>query len=254
MDLTYKERSYNQQVYVVEGLQKNLLGLAATTSLSLATQVEEVSFTGSDVHKRFPRVFEGLGKIGEEYDIKLKPEVMPFSLFTPHHVPLPLQTKVTEELACMKAMGIISKFDQPTPWCTGIVVVPKKSGSICICVGLKPLKKSVLREVHPLPRVDDILAQLSRARIFSKLDENSGFWQISLSTTSRLLTTFITPSGRYCFNKLHVPFRILCATELFQKRMGKILIGLEGIVYASSMMSWYLDEIRKNTTPDSWPY
>lgn len=47
-----------------------------------------------------------------------------------------------------------------------MVVVPKKGGSIRICVDLKPLNKSVLREVHPLPRVDEILAQLSGAKIF----------------------------------------------------------------------------------------
>ena len=39
----------------------------------------------------------------------------------------------------------------------------------------KPLNESVLREVYPLPRVDEILAQLSRSKVFSKLDANSGF-------------------------------------------------------------------------------
>ena len=80
-----------------------------------------------------------------------------------------------------------------------MVVVPKKSGSIRICVDLKLLNKSMLWEVYPLPKIDDTLAQLSEGRIFSKLDANSGFWQIPLSTTSRLMTTFITHAGRYCF-------------------------------------------------------
>ena len=62
-------------------------------------------------------MFERLGKLGEEYDIKLKPEAVTFSLFTPRHIPLPLRTKVAEELARMEAMEIISKVDQPTPWC-----------------------------------------------------------------------------------------------------------------------------------------
>ena len=182
----------------------------------------------NDIHRKFPRVFEGLGQFGEEYEIKLKPGAMPYSLFSPRHVPLPLRTKVAEELSRMEALGVISKVDQPTPWCAGMVVVPKKGGSIRICVDLKPLNKSVLREVHPLPKVDEILAQLTGAKIFSKLDANSGFWQIPLSTSSRLLTTFITPSGRYCFNKL--PFGISSAPELFQKRMNTILAGLNGVV------------------------
>ena len=62
-----------------------------------------------------------------------------------------------------------------------MVAVPKKkNGSVRICVDLQHLNKSVLREVHPLQKVDDILAQLPGARLFSKLDDNSGFWQIPL--------------------------------------------------------------------------
>ena len=73
-----------------------------------------------------------------------------------------------------------------------VVVVPKKSGEVRICVDLKALNKNVLREVHPIPKVDETLAQLAGAKIFSKLDANSGFWQIPLSDDSRLLTTFVT--------------------------------------------------------------
>ena len=80
----------------------------------------------------------------------------------------------------------------------------------------------------PLPKVNETLAQLSGATIFSKLDANGGFWQIPLNERSRPLTTFISPFGCYWFNKL--PFGILSAPELFQKRMSTILKGLEGVV------------------------
>ena len=127
----------------------------------------------------------------------------------------------------MEKSGVISKVTEPTPWCAGMVVVPKKSGNVRICVDLKPLNQSVRREVHPLPKVDETLAQLTGAKVFSKLDANSGFWQIPLSESSRLLTTFITPMGRYCFNKL--PFGISSAPEHFQCRMSELLTGLEGV-------------------------
>ena len=88
-----------------------------------------------------------------------------------------------------------------------MVVVPKKSSNaVRICVDLKPLNESVLRENFSLSTVDESLAQLAGAAMFSKLDANCGFWQIPLSSSCRLLTTFITPFGRYCFNKL--PFGI----------------------------------------------
>ena len=78
----------------------------------------------------------------------------------------------------MERMGIISKIDTSTDWYAGMVVVPKQSGDVRICVDLKSLNKNVLREPHPMPKVDDTLALLAGATIFSKLDANSGFWQI----------------------------------------------------------------------------
>jgi len=97
-----------------------------------------------------------------------------------------------------------------------MVAVPKKSGSVCICVHLKHLNESVLGEVYPLPKVDHTLAQLSGAIVFSCLDANSGFWQIPLSDESKLLMTFITPFGYFCYNKL--PFGISSMPEHFQMR------------------------------------
>ena len=119
-------------------------------------------------------------------------------------------------------------MQNPTQWCAGMVIVSKKSGGVRVCVDLKPLNRCVLREYHPLPKVDEVLAQLTGAVMFSKLDANSGFWQVPLSKNSRELTTFITPFGRYCYNKLL--FGISSASEHFQRRMHSLLEGLDGVV------------------------
>ena len=79
-----------------------------------------------------------------------------------------------------------------------------------------------------LPSVDHVLAQIGNVKHFSKLDANSGFWQIELSLESLKLTTFSTPFRRYKFNRL--PFGILSAPEFFQKKMADILTGCEGVV------------------------
>ena len=62
----------------------------------------------------------------------------------------------------------------------------------------------------------------------SKLDANSGFWQIPLAKESHELTTFITPFGQYCFNKL--PFGISSTLEHFQKRISTVFDGLVGVL------------------------
>ena len=71
--------------------------------------------------------------------------------------------------------------------------------------------------------MDHLLASIQRAKVFTKLDANSGFHQIPLEETSQLLTTFITPFGRSCYRRL--PFGISSAHEHFQ-----VLDGLEGVV------------------------
>ena len=106
--------------------------------------------------------------------------------------------------------------------------MPKPNNTVRICVDLTHLNKSVCRERHPLPAVEQTLAQLAGARVFSKLDANSGFWQIPLSQESALLTTFITPFGCYCFHRL--PFGITSAPEHFQRRMSDLLSDLDGVV------------------------
>ena len=181
------------------------------------------------MQRNYPQLFTGLGTMGSEYTIKLKPNPKPYSLSTPRNIPLPPRDKVKEELERMTKLGVISIVETPTEWCAGMVVVPKKSsGSIRICVDLRPLNENVMSENFPLPKVDEILAQLAGARFFSKLDANMGFWQIPLSPECRSLTTFITPFGRFHFNKL--PFGVSCASELFQRRMAVILEGLEGVL------------------------
>ena len=95
-----------------------------------------------------------------------------------------------------------------------MVVVPKKNGVVRICVDLKALNKNVLRENHPIPKVDDTSTHMAGAAIFSKLYTISGFWEIPLLPESRLFTTFIIPFRRYAIHKL--PFG---NSKLFQKRM-----------------------------------
>ena len=226
LSLSFKGNTCTQPVFIIRNLRNNLLGLPAIKLLQIIpVQLDTI---GKNIPDQFPDLFTGLGTMEGQYTIKLKPGAKPFAIYTPRSTPLPLRDKVQAELTKMEQMGVISKVQTPTPWCAAMVVVPKTSGGVRICVDLKPLNKSVLREVHPLPKVETTLAQLSGATVFSKIDTNSGFWQIPLDPSSRLLTTFLTPFGRFCYNKL--PFGIASAPEHFQRRMTSMLEGLPGVV------------------------
>ena len=93
---------------------------------------------------------------------------------------------------------------------------------------LTQLNKAVKREFYPMSSVDDSLAKLSNARYLTRLDANSGFLQITLDSESQLLTTFITPYGRFCFHRLC--FGIRSAPEIFHCKMNKILEGVPGVI------------------------
>jgi hypothetical protein len=226
--LTWRSASSTQSIYVMRDVQQALLGRPAIDALSILRTVDAIS-TLDNVKGMFPELFTGLGCMsGSPYKIRLSDSAKPHAIYTPRRVPLALLPQLKAELDKLLRLDVIRKVDEPTAWCAGIVVVPKRSGDIRLCVDLSRLNEAMLREQHTLPDIGQMLASLTGATIFSKLDCNSGFHQVPLDTESALLTTFTTPFGRYCYTRL--PFGISSASEHFQKRMSRILEGLEGVI------------------------
>ena len=109
---------------------------------------------------------------------------------------------VKAELNNTVESGVIRSVTEPTGWCAAVVPVIKKTGGVRICVDLKQLNTAVRREHHILPSLEHIPPKLAESKMFSTLDAASGFWQIPIDEDSQLLTTFITPFGRYAFCRL----------------------------------------------------
>ena len=64
------------------------------------------------------------------------------------------------------------------------------------------------------------------AKVFTKLDASSGYWQIKVDEESSKLLTFNTPFGRHRFKRL--PFGIHSAAEVFQKKISEIISDIDG--------------------------
>ncbi|UYV84462.1 K02A2.6-like [Cordylochernes scorpioides] len=222
-----------EKIYVIRGLSEPLLSRRACELLNLARRIEVVA-TRINPIEEFPEVFEGLGQIGNPYEIKLKPGAKPYAVHTPRRVPIPLMEKLRTRLEELEKAGIIAQVNVATEWCAPTVIAGKPNGDIRLWVDLSRLNEHVQREVHPMPVVEHMLGQLGEARFFSKLDANSGFHQIPLSPDCQHLTTFITPFGRYKYCRM--PFGISLAPEYFQRVMSIILQGMDGVMC-------YLDDI-----------
>ena len=78
-----------------------------------------------------------------------------------------------------------------------MVIVKKPNGNIRVCLDPKDLNKVLKRSHYPMPTIDDILPELSRAKVFSVFDVKTGFWHVELDEKSSKLTCFNTPFGRY---------------------------------------------------------
>lgn len=86
----------------------------------------------------------------------------------------------------------------------------------------------VLRSHYLTPSIDEILPDLSRAKLFSTVGAKNEFWHVELDDDSSQLTTFNSPFGR--FRWLRLPFGLCTAPEEFQRRLNHALEGKKGVL------------------------
>ena len=143
-------------------------------------------------------------------------------------VPEALKKPLKTELKRMVEQKVIAPVDQPTPWVSNVLVTTKKTGELRVCIDPRPLNKALKREHYQLPVLDDILPELTTAKVFSSIDLKSGNWHVILDEESSMLITFSTPSGRYRW--LRLPFGISVSSEIFQKKLLQAIGDLQGVM------------------------
>ncbi|XP_036347166.1 uncharacterized protein LOC118756514 [Rhagoletis pomonella] len=121
-----------------------------------------------------------------------------------------------------------------SPHSAPIVLARKKNGKWRLCVQLNA--RSV-PDAYPLPRIQQILDKLRRAKYISSLDLKNGYWQISLEPNSRPYTAFTVP-GRGLFQWRVMAFGLHSAPATFQRALDQV-IGPEMEPHAFA----YLDDI-----------
>lgn len=141
---------------------------------------------------------------------------------------------LTTEIDGLLSAGVIRK--STSPWCSPVVLVPKKDGGLRMCVDYRKINACTVPDRHPIPRIDDLLMGFNGARVFSTLDLSSGYWQIRMDPDHAPLTAFSTPQGHFEF--LRMPFGLVNAPATFQRAMNSIFDDVLG-----DFVKVYLDDV-----------
>lgn len=225
-------KKYKAEFVVLDGPAMNpILGNRAIQQMGLVEVKYEnicsvdTPLTADQLKKEYPDVFEGTGLLEGKYHIELDTSVRPV-VHPPRKVPVALKQKLKKELDQLVEKHMIAPVSEPTPWVSSLVIVDKPN-KLRVCIDPRDLNKAINRSHYPLPTIEDILPDLSKAKVFSVLDAKNGFWHIELDEESSYLTTFNTPFGR--FRWLRMPMGISSGPEEYQRRQDQALEGLKNV-------------------------
>ena len=256
LECKYKGKQHLLNFKIVPGSQQPLLSGETCTNMGLITvhAANSVDIPPSaaaavpqDILTEYKDVFEGLGCLPGEYHLEVDPNITPVK-HTPRRVAIPLKAELKVHIEELERMQVLKKVTEPTDWISSEVVV-RKGNKLRLCIDPKDLNKALKRSHYPMPTIEEILPELSKAKVFSVADARNGFWQVKLDAPSSYLTTFWTPFGRYRW--LRMPFGIATAPEEYQRRQHEALEGLPGIyVIADDILITGQGETREEALQD----
>ena len=145
-------------------------------------------------YEQYSDLSQGLGCLPGEHTIKVDSSISPV-VHPPRKVPVSLKEKIKEELDRMEKAEVVVKQKEPTDWVNSMVAVVKPNKR-CICIDPRDLNEAIRREHFPMTTIEEVVADMPQAKVFSVLDATSGYWQVKLDEASSKLCTFNTSFGR----------------------------------------------------------
>ena len=141
-------------------------------------------------------------------------------------IPYALKPKVNEELRRLQNEGTLTKVEW-SEWATPIVPVPKKDGSVRLCGDYKVTVNPELQtEQYPLPRIENIFANIAGGQKFSKIDLHQAYHQLEMEGDSKKYLNINTHMGLFQYNRL--VFGIPSAPAIWQHTIDQVLEGTSG--------------------------
>ncbi|KAF8738431.1 hypothetical protein RHS02_05845, partial [Rhizoctonia solani] len=147
-----------------------------------------------------------------------------------------LKDWLRDELKAGKIRPSTSSISSP------VMFVPKKDGSCCLVVDYRCLNNCTKKNVYPLPRPDDLMAQLCSAKVFTKLDLQWGYNNVRVKEGDEWKTAFHTKYGLY--ESLVMTFGLTNAPASFQHFMNNLfkdLLDVCVIIYLDDILIYSKD-------------
>ncbi|GBG62620.1 hypothetical protein CBR_g31256 [Chara braunii] len=149
-------------------------------------------------------------------------------------MPPPELDELRPQLKELKEKGWIRP--STSPYSAPVLFVPKKGGTLRMCIDYRGLNAITVKNAEPLPRIDDLLDRVQGCRCFTKIDLKSGYHQIAIKPEDQHKTAFQTRYGMYEF--VVMPFGLCNAPGTFQHAMNRIFHD-----FLDKFIVVYLDDI-----------
>ena len=155
---------------------------------------------------------------GHEFKIDLDDDVPLVHRLLYKMSPLELE-EAKKQIESMFEHGFVRPSD--SPYGTPVLFVPKKDGSLQFCIDYRWLNKKTAKNRYPLPLPEELFDRLGSAKLFSKIDLRSGYWQMPVKPRDVHKTAFKMRWGLYEF--LVMPFGATNAPTQFMNMMNALL-------------------------------
>lgn len=202
---------------VIQGNGCNILGYNAACDLGVLKFVYTLDESKSKteiIHSQYPKLFSGIGKMKDaSVKLHISADIQPVKQ-THRRIPFHQRKSVEECMDKLIQNDIIEPSQGATTWINPVVLVPKSSGGVRLCIDMREPNMAISRERHVMPTLDEIIHDLNGCAVYSKIDLKEGYHQLSLHPDSRHITTFSTHKGLYRYKRLS--FGINAAAEKFQ--------------------------------------